>query len=209
MSNLEFIKQTKMKLFGYAIGDIIRATRGNSLMGSFVQCFCFVGYIAEIARIIKPGEMAGDKICYKNFIEKYLSQYDSGKVYAIRCGLVHTYGYANSMNEAKITGYSFQHKNPENHRRYENNVYHLNLSNFIFDIIKATYDFFKELESKSEEDLFDYIQRIKATLTVNTETGPRISMNYAGVDSILSVMDSSNIEWKMLEDNIYQLCLKA
>ena len=198
-----------MKLFGYAIGDIIRATRGGSLVGAFIQCFCFLGYMSEIAHILKIGEQARDNVLYKNFIEKYLPQYDNEKLYAIRCALVHTYGYSDSMNKAKLSGYSFQHKNPESHRIYADNIYCLNLCNFIFDIIKSTHTFFDEVEGKSEDDLFDYRQRIKATLTVSMGNEIRISMNYAMVDSILSCMDSEEIDWKLLEDNIYQLCLRV
>lgn len=207
MSNKEFIKQVRMKFFGYAIGDIIRSTRGGSLMGAFIQCFCFIGYMSEIVSIKNSEKNLKNHILYQNFVKKYLSNYDSKKLYAIRCALVHTYGHAKAMKSAKLSGYSFQHKNPENNRKYEDNIYHLNLSNFIFDIVKASYIFFNDLEKKNEDELFDYRQRIKAMLTVNDQNGSRISSNYAEVDKILSAMDAEKIDWKIVEDNIYQLCL--
>jgi len=209
MTNLDFVKQTKMKLFGYAIGDIIRATRGGSLMGAFVQSFCFVGYLAEIANLVKADKKSKDNVIYENFIEKYLPKYDAKKIYAIRCALVHTYGYSNSMNGSKLEGYSFTHKNPERHGLCVDNIYHLNLSNFIFDIIKSSYCFFNELEQKSEDELFDYIQRIKAMLTVNNGPNVIIPENYGLIDTVLSPMDSIDIDWRLLENNIYQLCLNS
>jgi len=204
MTNLQKIELSRRKIFTYVVGDIFRTLRGGALMGTFVQSFCLLDYLSAI------GNFAGNEKNnenYKEFIGKYLSSYSPDKLYAIRCGLIHTYGQSKRMLEAKLSGYSFQHKNPENHLKYENNVYWLNLSNFLFDIIKSAFIFFKDLEKINENDLFDFAERAKNIISVRDESGIRVNANYGSIDNILSPMDMNNINWTIVENDIYKLCL--
>jgi len=205
MKNLEEIKLAKMKIFNYVVGDILKSIKGGALMGAFIQCFCLIDYLSNIARLAGNDSNAGN---YKNFVRTYFPGYDPEKLYAIRCGLIHTYGQSERMKEAELDGYAFQHKNPENHRKYENNIYWLNLSNFVFDVIKATFEFFKELEQKREDELYEYKERAKNIVSVFDPSRILVSPNYGHIDPILSCMDSENIDWKILENEIYKLCLE-
>ena len=204
MSNLEEIKLAKMKIFSYVIGDILKTIKGGALMGAFVQCFCLIDYLSAIARLANNNKQNEN---YKKFIEQYLSEYDSEKLYAIRCGLVHTYGQSERMKNAKLDGYRFQHKNPENHRKYKNNIYCLNLSNFVFDIIKAAFQFFQELKQKSDDELYDYKNRAEGIISVFASSKISYCENYGSIDPILSCMDAKKINWSILENEIYKLCL--
>jgi hypothetical protein len=204
MSNVEEIKSAEMKIFSYVIGDILKTIKGGALMGAFIQTFCLIDYLAAIARLANNNQNAAN---YKEFIEKYLRGYDPEKLYAIRCGLVHTYGQSERMKKAKLDGYIFQHKNPENHKKYMDNVYRLNLSNFVFDIIKATFQFFSELKQKQESELYEYKERAKNIISIFGPLGISYSLNYGNIDSILSCMDSLDVDWKILENEIYKLCL--
>lgn len=204
MSSLEQIKQAKMKIFTYIVGDILKTIKGGALMGAFIQSFCLVDYLSAIAKLADNDSINEN---YIKLIEKYLDQYDAEKIYAIRCGLVHTYGQSDRMKKSNLSGYSFQHKNPENHRRYENNVYWLNLSNFVFDIIKAAFQFFHELEQKEEDVLSEYAERANTIISVVGPLGISLSSNYGNIDTILSCMDAQGISWNILENELYKLCL--
>lgn len=204
MTNLEEIKFAKMKIFNYVIGDILKSIKGGALMGAFIQCFCLIDYLSAIAKLAN-NESNNEN--YKKFIEKYLKEYDSEKLYAIRCGLIHTYGQSERMKSAKLDGYFFQHKNPENHRKYENNIYWLNLSNFVFDLIKATFIFFRDLEDKKEESLYEFKERAKNIISVFGPSGISVASNFGNIDPILSCLDVKKINWSILENEIYKLCL--
>ena len=121
--------------------------------------------------------------------------------------LLHTYGTSRIMKDANLNGYSFTHKNPQANKIYLNGVYHLNLSNFIFDLIKGTYIYFTNLENKPEQELKEYVERSKEFLTVFGPLGEQYFTNYGAIDLILSCLDSKDINWSILENEIYKLCL--
>lgn len=204
-SNLQKIVIIKFKFFNYTIGDILRAIKGSSLMGAWILSFCAVDYLAHIACI--TNNIDDIKNNYIEFIKKYMPEYDSDKIYAIRCALVHTYGLSRIMSAAQLAGYSFTHKNPERNRLYLNKIYHLNLSNFVFDLIKASIIFFVESESLPVDQLNNYAARSKDFLTVHGPLGEQYFTNFGNIDFILSSLDSKNINWAILENDIYKLCL--
>jgi len=119
MTDLEQINIAKMKIFTYVIGDILKSISGGALMGAFIQSFCLIDYLSAIARLTN-NDAIGDN--YEKFVECYFKDYDQKKLYAIRCGLVHTYGQSRSMESADLDGYTFQHKNPANHRKYDKRI---------------------------------------------------------------------------------------
>ena len=112
MTNKETISRIKLNLFDMAIGDIIRAIKGGSLVGSFILSFCLIDYLAGIYRKNTSGY-------FKKIISKYFENYVPGYVWAIRCSLIHTYGIGEAMKEEKLDGFQLQHKNPENHKRID------------------------------------------------------------------------------------------
>jgi|GEM_PF-5520044 len=203
---IEQTEKVEMKFFGYIIGEILRTIRGKAFVGAFIQCFCLIGYLSELS---KNNYDEKDSESYKNFIKNHLKGYDPEKLYAIRCALVHTYGYAEAMKKAYLSGYSFTHKNPELHlKEIKTNGYHLNLSNFVYDIIKTTYDFFNEIKQEaSKENQEKYMYKTKNLIGVIDPSGERISANYAEADIVLSAMDTKNINWEIVRNEIYKLCV--
>lgn len=193
-----------------AIGDIIRAIRGSSLVGAFILSFCLIDYLAGIYK-------EANKINYKEIVRKYLKNYKEDYLYAIRCSLVHIYGIGDAMEDVNLDSFQFQHKNPENHRKITNVngkiTYWLNLSNFVSDIIKASYKFFADLEKKTEKELEEYIKRADKVIKIwDPSTGKIYSKpNFGSIDFLFSILDSKEVEemdWRLLENNIYKLCLE-
>ena len=183
MNDLKEIKINKMKIFSYVVDNILRTIRGRAYLGAFIQSFCFIDYLATIGRFAKNDKI-GDN--YIEFVKKYLDKYAPKKLYAIRCALIHTFGMAKAMTSANLNGYRFTHKNPENHLKLDRGVYFLNLSNFVFDIIKACYIFFSDLENKNEMDLREYNNRARNLISVFGPSGVSIISNYGGIDSALT-----------------------
>jgi|SRR3989304_7857347 len=206
MTDLEQINIAKMKIFTYVIGDILKSISGGALMGAFIQSFCLIDYLSAIARLTN-NDAIGDN--YEKFVECYFKDYDQKKLYAIRCGLVHTYGQSRSMESADLDGYTFQHKNPANHRKYDKRIYWLNLSNFIFDVIIATHNLFSGFEQKANKgEKIPEIERANKIILVWGPLGAVVSYNYGMIDPILSCLDSTNITWAILENEVYKLCLE-
>ena len=118
------------------------------------------------------------------------------------------------MKEEKLDGFQLQHKNPENNRRIvtENGekIYWLNLSNFVYDLIKAFYEFFSYIETKPECIINKLVERANRLIIVrNLLTGEIYNKpSFTLVDPIFSPLDLENIEWNLLEDSIYRLCLE-
>lgn len=191
-----------------AIADVIRAIRGGSLVGAFILSFCIIDYLAGILE-------KSDNTNYKKIIDDYFDDYNSEYMYAIRCSLVHVYGKADAMHIAGLNRFNFEHKRPEIHKQIDNIdgviVYWLNLSNFVFDVVKASYNFFTEnLENKSESELEEYVERANNIIRIfDPVTGETTSIktNFGSIDPIFSSLDSDNVNWDFLENEIYKLCL--
>lgn len=141
------------------------------------------------------------------FIDKFLLGHDSSRLWALRCALLHTYGLSKAMEKAKLSGYSFQHKNSENHKKLENDIYWLNLSDFLFDVIKSTHDFFNYLKSKDESELLKYLNNLNIINVRDDSTGKIIYFKKFGkIDDILSPLDDPIIDWDLLRTKIDDLC---
>lgn len=210
MNNKDTIKAIKFNLFDMAIADVIRAIRGGSLVGAFILSLCIIDYLAGIYR-------NADRGYYKKIVSTYFKKlnpkYDPNYLYAIRCSLVHIYGKSDGLDDANIR-FNLQHKNPENHLKIDpcsdgKNIYWLNLSNFVFDIIKAAYTFFEKLENKKEAELGPFILRAEKIILIRNILNNEIvsKPNFSSIDPIFAVLDSQNIDWGILENDIYKLCL--
>lgn len=210
MNNKDKIKAIKFNLFDMAICDVVRAIRGGSLVGAFILSLCIIDYLAGIYR-------KADEGYYKKIVSTYFKKlnpkYDPNYLYAVRCSLVHLYGKSDTLEDANIR-FNLQHKNPENHLRIApcsdgKNIYWLNLSNFVFDIIKVAYIFFEKLENKKEAELAPFIPRAEKIILIRNILNNKIvsKPNFSSIDPIFAVLDSQNIDWGILENDIYKLCL--
>jgi hypothetical protein len=89
-----------------------------------------------------------DKTAYKQVVQKYLcridGRYDPAKIYAWRCALVHTYGEASALDEAKLTGFRMGHGEETAHLndRFPGTLV-INVDTFEADVVWATYSFFE------------------------------------------------------------------
>ncbi len=221
INNQQIITLNKLKIFNYVVGDIFRSITGGALTGTFIQCFCLIDYLSEMIKLNE--DESGEKIDkksnnYKKFLKKYFKTYNSEYLYSIRCCLVHTYGVGDALEKAKLGGYQLQHKNPENHKvierreGHENPKYWLNLSDFFFDVVKVTHNFFNEFVGKPEEELVTIAKRVTGTISVTkfddvTRKPILSSLNYGNVHSALSAMDLKPINWGVVRNEIYRLCL--
>ena len=184
MNNKETIRRIKLNLFDMAVGDIIRAIRGGSLVGAFILSFCLVDYLAGIYRKNTAGY-------YKKIVHRYLKKYKTGYVWAIRCSLIHVYGTGDAMKEEKLDGFQLQHKNPENHLRVDDidgkKIYWLNLSNFVYDVIKATFEFFHEIENKPACMITAFIERAKKIILIRNLLTKEIysKPNFSSIDILI------------------------
>lgn len=205
MDNKNKIVEVRWKLFDYAFGDILRAIKGRSLMGAFILSFCYIDYLAYIA--YQNPRNSGE--FYKKFIEDYFKEekYDGERLYAIRCSLVHTYGESNRSRGLQLK-FSLSHKLPNLHNQTKENNYFLNLSNFIFDILKSSYNFFEELEKKSENELLEFVNRSSEIINVYSSIGTTFKKAFKEISYILEPLDNKIIDWSLVKRNINELVLK-
>ncbi|MHB8276479.1 MAG: hypothetical protein ACYDIA_02340 [Candidatus Humimicrobiaceae bacterium] len=207
------ITQAKWKLFNYAFGDILRAINGRSLMGSFILSFCFIDYLAYIVSI-NPRDQ---RVTYTDFVRQpyFSGGYDPEKLYAIRCALVHTYG--ESLNTKAIDlKYTFTHEEPKNNNKIINGSYVLNLSNFVFDILKSSYNFFEKLlREKNESELEEFSSRSSEIINVyDHKKNITYKKSFGEINTILSPLDrldcgkiDPDIAWNLVFEGINNLCL--
>jgi len=133
-----------------AFGDIKRATSGNSIMGAFILCSCYIDYLA----FYYSNEKDVNKR-YKEFVHAFLPKYDKEKLYKdLRCKLVHNYSEGGS--------YLFVHNHSSSHLIY-NNEYgktYINLEDFVQELYVATEKLF-DMITKEETLIINAVKRHK------------------------------------------------
>lgn len=81
-------------LFSTAIADIYRAIRGGCLMGAFTLSMCAIDAMAYL-RDALPSSNPGPN--FKTWVADWMVPLNKdcrpAVTWALRCGLVHTYGY--------------------------------------------------------------------------------------------------------------------
>ncbi len=213
----EIINQTRLKIFNYAIDQILKTTKGRAYTGAFIQCFCLIDYLSEMVKLNRDSKKVKGSNHYKEFLSKYFKTYNKGYLWAIRCCLVHSFGTGTAMEDEGLGGYKLQHINPENHNKIETKLpgdkptYWLNLSDFVFDIIKVTFTFFSDLEKASSKDLNLFINKVERIISVmDVESGETI-MPYENrkINPILYCLDfkidPKDIKWDILKEEILKL----
>lgn len=144
----------KQCFFDTAIADIYRAIRGGSLIGAFTLSMCSVDAMAYLSNVL-PNK--GNRENFEKWIQDWMTPLNSkcrpDVLYAVRCGLVHTYGYAERMGAIGIQGFSLTHNHPAQHWTQPNpNTVVLNLDSLVAEVTIAAYHFFGQLQ-ENETDL--------------------------------------------------------
>jgi hypothetical protein len=117
----------------FALADIDRAFRGDSLLGALILAACFVDYMAKLAGILS-GSTGRSVITknYKDFVEKYLPKYEKDKLtFDFRGDLVHAY--------TGLGNYIYTHDHPELHLKIDKGTGKtiINVKDFIQDVKNA------------------------------------------------------------------------
>jgi hypothetical protein len=132
--------ELRKRFFDTAVADVLRAIDGGSLIGANTLSLCVIDYLSYLRPKSPTG---GVKENYRSILDDYLMKidprYDSARIYALRCALVHTYAEAEEMKRAKVKGYQFKHKNPAYHLSGADGILRLNADTFVADVIWAVH----------------------------------------------------------------------
>jgi hypothetical protein len=169
----DYFRILKHCFFDTAIADIYRAIRGGSLLGAFVQSMCTIDAMAYL------GNLAPEKATRANF-EKWVQDWmvpldrdcRPDVLYALRCGLVHTYGYADRMEKLGIKGFSYVHDCPDLHWVQSSpDVYVMNLESHVAEVTVGAWYFFESLHDtygKGPEQTNSVIERAQKLIYVQS-----------------------------------------
>lgn len=168
--------------YAQVVGDILKAISADAIVGAFTLGMCGITAFAELEHwnkhqesINEDGTLSSslrdnDKI-FTDWVRRWLNKgqldepYDSLKVYATRCALVHSYGWANKLKKAEIDGYLLTRDQPAFHCNLkkvndEKWIYRLNLENFIADLIFAFDDCFQNLIQNKNDGFLNYAKAL-------------------------------------------------
>ena len=151
-----------------AMGDVKRASAGESKLGAFMLCSCLIDAMAYFS-----SSSAGVGANYRSFVQEYLTPYNPAKLYSdLRCKLVHNYSEGGS--------FMFIHAQPNMHLKpalLANRVY-INLDNFIVDIESALESFCNRLQNPNETELrCNAVSRYNSSNIIQVITMPSIVMS--------------------------------
>lgn len=132
-----------------SIADFFRAIRGGSFIGAFTQSMCSIDAMAYLYNAL-PSEKNRKNYekWVKDFIVPLNQDCEPQILYAIRCGLVHTYGYSERMKQVKMKAVQFTHNDPKSHwNQKKPKEYILNLESHLAEVTIGAIKFFHELKS--------------------------------------------------------------
>ena len=215
----------KQCFFDTAIADIYRAMRGGSLIGAFTLSMCSIDAMAYLADTL-PGE--GIRKNFEKWTQDWITTPLNSKcspetLYAVRCGLVHTYGYAERMKAIGIQGFSLTHNHPDQHWSHPKpDTVVLNLDSLVAEVTVAAYDFFGQLQ-RNETDahrIQSIIERAGRLIYVRSYVPVSIALDgtitiqqvistqghFAKMDTALAPLDSTTKpQVKTIEDEILKI----
>ncbi len=180
--------ELRKRFFDTAVADVLRAVDGGSLMGANTLALCVIDYLSYL----RPKNSAeGIKVNYKSIVDEYLKKvdgrYDSAKIFALRCALVHTYAGADAMTKANVTGYLFKHKDFKFHLSGSDGVLCLNADSFVADVIWTAHLTFEENMSDAA-----FENRGDSLLVVSVPGAQMISRKYSSFHKALGEFDAAN-----------------
>lgn len=140
--------------FDMAVADIVRAIRGRSLMGAFTLSMCAIDAMAYLRNAL-PNR--GTRLNFIKWAEDWIVPVNedcrADVLYALRCGLVHTSGYAGAMQACGLQGFRYVNNKPSEHwTQPQPNTYVVNLDTHVAEVIVAAFAFFDELSSMCAVD---------------------------------------------------------
>lgn len=188
----------RIAFYGSCIGEILKAIFGGCAVGAFTLSLCAVSALAElewcnqnqqsIDEKGKPQVSKNNRDLFMEWINKWLKNrrtclsYDAKALYAVRCALVHSYGWAEQLIKAEIDGYTLLRRDSAKHcimlpSKEGGLVYNLNLEDLITDLIFAVDDCMWHLQPQIDERFMNYVRRLivpkkwdfEGNILVNTE----------------------------------------
>lgn len=135
--------------FHMAIADFFRAIRGRSHMGAFTLSLCAIDAMAYL-RDALPDEGSGEN--FREWVRSWILPLNADCVpdvlWALRCGLVHTYGFSDAMRKCGIQAVRYAHNEPKLHwKQQAPNFYVLSLDCHVAEVTIAAFRFFDDLAS--------------------------------------------------------------
>lgn len=148
------LQVAKRLFFHMAVTDFFRAIRGGCYMGAFTLSVCAIDAMAYLRNALpKKGTGAN----FRHWVDRWIVPLNSECVpdvlWAVRCGLVHNYGYSDAMNACGVLGVRYAHNDPNHHWEQEAlNIYTLSLDCHIGEVTIAAFRFFDKLASVCAND---------------------------------------------------------
>jgi len=203
------------QFFATVIADILRALDGKSNGGAFTLSFCCIDYMGFALNTNKAKNSKQD---FKAYLDTYLAKLNSNysiysdHLYAIRCSLVHTYGYSEASKKLDfIPNLIFTDPRGDFHFYYEKKSKKLFISMqcFIADLIASVYDFFKLNFNEQEQlnrwfsNLFYHYNEVIAVQT--KKVAERGHIIYKEIHERLAVLDDENEPLRISEKMKFML----
>lgn len=204
------VQLARRLFFHMAIADFFRAIRGGCHMGAFTLSVCAIDAMAYLRNAL-PDD--GTRANFKHWVRRWLvplnKECNPDVLYAVRCGLVHTYGLSDAMRECGMTGIRYAHNQPTLHWKQQAPGYYvLSLDRHVAEVTVAAFGFFDDLGSVCQSDTA-FESELKGRLSsLNLITRTEIRQRdgqppavkveiqapprYAGMDSALAVFDEES-----------------
>lgn len=146
MNNLtkeQLVKELDSSFVEVALVDIDRALKENTNLAVFILGICMIDALAGFYGGKEKTTSKGNRNRFKNFVRKYLSQYNADDLWAVRNGLLHSYA---------VEKYGFVNKKSHLHDKPTNGGKFINDENFCGDLKSVYESFKKDILASSEQD---------------------------------------------------------
>lgn len=169
-----FIDKHFARIIDWAVGDIKKCCQlrddgtcdnNGALVGAFILWCCAIDYFGGL--YTNNASNGGTKARIKTFINKYMSKYDSDKVYDLRWSLLHYY----SPHHFVLYHENNLDANKTIHLSQKKEGIMLHLGHSVLDLEKAVEEYRKELESddKLKLNLWNYYKEQYPIMPVKVE----------------------------------------
>ena len=161
---IDFHRTCKFSFFDTAIGDVLRAIDGKSLMGSMILSFCVIDYMAQA----NSSNWSGNREDFKNYVSDHLGKVNEKykvlreEIYAIRNSLIHSYGESDSSRRLNLqflfstTVYEKCHLDIKDEDGEK--IIYFDLPQFVAEVIISVINFFEE-NSENQSFFEDWYHR--------------------------------------------------